>query len=120
MEAASVFIVLFGGGGGLAVWYYYLLARHKERMLLIEKGADAKLFKSEPRTQPYFIVILLGIIFICIGLSIGFGYLLSAYLYSIEVINYHANPMPYFFVSFLMLGIGFILSFFLHKRLLSK
>ena len=116
MEAASVFIVLFGGS--LAVWYYYLLARHKERILLIEKGADPKLFKSEPRKEPYFIVMLLGILFICIGLSIGMGFLFSNYLADSGAIRHRDNPVPYFFMSFLMIGVGFIVSFFLHKKLM--
>jgi len=44
MEAAIVFIALFAAGFGVV--YLFLTTRNKERMALIEKGADASLFNT--------------------------------------------------------------------------
>jgi hypothetical protein len=115
MEAASIFIVLFAGIFG--VLYYYLLSRHKERILLIEKGADAKLFKTEPRKGSYFFAMLVGVLLICLSLGFVFGTMFERYLIDIEIIGRGSTPLPYFIMIFLMLGTGFIVSFFLHKKM---
>jgi hypothetical protein len=43
----SMFLMIF------AIVYVYFTTRNKERMALIEKGADPKLFKSEPKVSNY-------------------------------------------------------------------
>lgn len=116
MEAAFVFIALFAGLFGII--YYYLLSRHRERMSLIENGADAKLFQAEPRKKPYFFAMLVGVSFICLSLGIGLGFLVDNWLREIGTLSRHGDfPGAYFFMIFLMLGIGFIVSYFLHKKL---
>ena len=116
MEAASVFVVLFAGIFG--VLYYYLLSRHKERILLIEKGADAKLFKTGPKKGSYFFAMLIGILLICLSLGFVFGAIFERYLIDIDIIGHSGTPLPYFMMIFMMLGIGFIVSFFLHKKMI--
>jgi hypothetical protein len=44
MEAAITFIALFAAAFGS--WYIFITNRNKERMALIEKGADASLFNT--------------------------------------------------------------------------
>jgi hypothetical protein len=44
METAIVFIALFAAVFG--IMYLYYTTRHKERLALIEKGADASLFNT--------------------------------------------------------------------------
>jgi hypothetical protein len=108
MEVAVVFLVLFAGIFG--VLYYYLLSRHKERILLIEKGADAKLFKTEPKKGSYFFAMLIGILLICLSLGFVFGALLERYFMDDE--------LSYIVMILLMLGLGFVVSFFLHKKMI--
>jgi len=115
MEAAFVFIVLLIGLFG--VLFFYLLGRHRERMSLIENGADAKLFKTEARKKPYFFSMLLGILFICLALGIGIGYWIDISTYTRVIGN---NPVPYFVSIFFFLGVGFITAYLIHKRELLK
>lgn len=115
MEAAVVFIVLFVGIFG--VLYYYLLSRHKERILLIEKDADPKLFQAVPKKASYFFTMLIGILFICLASGFGLGIWFSHFLIDAEIIHHIDEPIPYFIMIFLMLGVGFVVSFFLHKKL---
>lgn len=117
MEAAFVFIAIFAGAFGII--YYFLQSRHRERMALIEKGADAKLFQTEPRKRNYFFAMLLGVLFVCISLGIAFGFAIDEWMFSYG--RYRGdNPGPYFMMIFLFIGIGFITSYFLHKRLNNK
>lgn len=108
MEAAVVFLVLFAGIFG--VLYYYLLSRHKERILLIEKGADAKLFKTEPKKGSYFFAMMIGILLICLSLGFTFGALLER--------HFMDDELSYIVMILLMLGLGFVVSFFLHKKMI--
>ena len=110
---AFFFITLFALFFGLI--YYYLLTRHKERMSLIEHGADAKLFQAGPQKKSYFYSMMIGVVFICLALGIGVGALLDEYMFNDF---YHDdNPAPYFVSIFFFIGAGFISSFFLSKKL---
>ena len=114
MEAAFVFIALFTGVFG--VIYYHLYSRHRERMSLIEHGADAKLFQNGSKRRPYFFAMLLGILFVCLAAGIGVGYAID-----MNMVRYRGeNPVPYFISISLFLGLGFIVSYFIHKRELMK
>ncbi|WP_323755731.1 DUF6249 domain-containing protein [Roseivirga sp.] len=104
--------------------FFHLLTRHRERGMLIEKGADASLFQTEPKKRNLFFTIILGSLLICLSLGIGLGYLLENLLISMidpdpNFNGYRSNNQPgaYFFTIFLMLGVGFITSFFLHRKL---
>lgn len=103
---------------GLA--FFFMLTRHRERTQMIEKGADASLFQSEPRKRNYFIAMLIGIVFICLSLGVGFGFALENVLITSGWIKYGGHPGPYFFSIFMMIGVGFILAFFLHKKMINK
>ena len=56
----------------LLAWYFYLQARNKERMALIEKGADVSEIYSKQEVTFRFPWLKLGIIItgICIGVSL--------------------------------------------------
>ncbi len=110
---AFFFITLFALFFGLI--YYYLLTRHKERLMLIEHGADAKLFQASPQNRSYFFSMMIGVVFICIALGIGAGALLDEFVF-VDYFNEH-NPTPYFISIFFFIGAGFISSFFLSKKL---
>ncbi|WP_339609345.1 DUF6249 domain-containing protein [uncultured Roseivirga sp.] len=120
----GLFMVIFWLGiAGLI--FFSLLTRHRERTMLIEKGADASLFQTEPKKRNLFFTIILGCLLVCLSLGIGLGYLLDNLLSNMSESNiqfdrYRSNDHPgaYFFTIFLMLGVGFISSFFLHKKLI--
>ena len=117
MEAVVVFIVMFTGL--FAIIYYYLQTRHKERISLIESGADAKLFQTEPKKRNYFFAMLLGILFVSLGLGIGVGYGIDVGLMR-KSWHHGENPVPYFISIFIFLGAGFITAFFLHRKMTDK
>lgn len=65
-----VFATFFG------MFYVYFTTRNKERLALIEKGADAKLFKSG-KTSYGVAAIYLGLLAIAIGIGVLPGNLLE-------------------------------------------
>ena len=95
------------------VVYHYLQTRHKERMSLIENGAEAKLFQTEPKKANYFLAMMAGIVFICLAFGIGFGSLMDEY----RVFGRTNDESVYFVSIFFFIGTGFISSFFLHRKL---
>jgi len=118
-----LFIILLLSIAGLI--FFSLLTRHRERTMLIEKGADASLFQAEPKKRNLFFTIILGCLLVCLSLGIGLGYVLESLLISMiepdpNFNGYRSNdqPLAYFFTIFLMLGVGFIASFFLHRKLI--
>lgn len=115
LVAALFFVFSIGGTVGLVYYHYH--TRHKERVLLIEKGADAKLFQTEPRKRNYFFSVVIGILFICLSLGILLGFIFSNMAHDWGWIRHNDNPMPYFVGIFLMIGVGFLLSFFASKKL---
>jgi F0F1-type ATP synthase assembly protein I len=52
-----------------------------------------------------------------LALGIIFGVMSEKYLIDNEFIRYRSSPLPYFIMIFLMLGVGFVVSFFLHKKM---
>ncbi|MFY0593374.1 DUF6249 domain-containing protein [Roseivirga sp.] len=101
--------------------FFWLLTRHRERTQLIEKGADASLFQSNPRKKSYFFSMLLGILFICLALGIGLGFIVEDALQDSGAFGRNnSSPGPYFFSIFLMLGIGFIAAFFMNQKFINK
>lgn len=115
LVTALFFVFSIGGTVGLVYYYYH--TRHKERMMLIEKGADAKLFQTEPKKKNYFFTIVLGIVFISIGTGIILGFALSSLVHEWGWSRHSGEPLPYFVSIFLTIGAGFIASFFASKKL---
>ncbi len=61
-----MFGVIFG------VIYLFISSRHKERLALIEKGADASIFYSNKKTaSPIWKVLILNFSMILFGIGIG-------------------------------------------------
>ncbi len=103
LDLTPVFVlaVIFGS----IVMLVYLNIRKKERMKLIEKGADASIFATKPETAPS----LKWGIFLC-GLAIGllFGYALENLGAPTEV--------AYFSMIFLFGGLGLIVYYVIEQR----
>ena len=68
MEDVLVPLIVFGTL--FAILYVYFTTRNKERLALIEKGADASLFKSGPSKNTFGIVVL-NIALLAIGIGVG-------------------------------------------------
>ena len=106
----SLFIVTFG------IFYLHYTTRNKERLALIEKGADATIFgKYQSReAPPVWKVLILNLGLLMIG--IGVGILLAAALVSnLDLEEEIAYPAT----LFLMGGISLVVGFFLTKKLIN-
>ena len=85
----------------------HLLVRRKERMALIDKGADASLLVTKPNFNYYALKISL----LCIGVAIGV--IIGATLVETTTLN---DEAAYFSMIFLFGGIGLVVSHFLEKK----
>jgi len=108
MEAAIVFISLFATIFGIS--YYFFYTRNKERLALIEAGADASLFQA-PKVQRkrhpvYAIALVIGMMAIGIGLGIVFAVILDN---ALDMKN--NNEVLYVSGIFIFGGIGLVSSF---------
>jgi len=102
-----IFGVIFG------IFYLYISARNRERLALIEKGADASIFYSkDKRVTPIWKIIVLNLALLLMG--IGAGIFIAGIL--TEVLGMKdeiAEPGTIFFMA----GLGLFLAFSLMKRL---
>ncbi len=104
-------LVIFG------VFYLFISSRHKERIALIEKGADASIFYSSTKVNSERITPLWKIFIINIALlfmAIGLGIFLASFLhYSLGVDDDVAFPGTIFLLS----GCGLFIGFTMTKKL---
>lgn len=88
----------------LAIAYYYFTTRNKERMALIEAGANPDMFNS---SEKYYILFVIGTVAVGISLGIMLGYILSD---SLRVEN---RSIIYLASMLLCGGLSVLLSFFI-------
>ena len=112
MEAVLTFIALFVVIFGIA--YLKYSTRNKERLALIEKGADASIFFSEKKKQttPIWKIIILNLALLLMG--IGLGIFIGSLLYYNLGIE---EGVAYSGTIFLMAGIGLFVGFNMTKNL---
>ena len=105
MEIA-IMAILFGSIFG--VFYLYFTTRNKERLALIEKGADASIFNIGKRhAAPAWKVIVINLAFLFIG--IGLGVFLASLLDNYTTLDSDAvYPALIFFTAGLGLYVGFM------------
>ena len=104
---AIIFGVLFG------IFYLFISARNKERLALIEKGADASIFYStKKRATPMWKVIVVNIALLLMG--IGLGIFLAGILHQVLGVD---EDIAYPGTIFLMAGAGLFSGFYLTKKL---
>lgn len=104
--------IIFGTIFG--VFYLYFSTRNKERLALIEKGADASIFVrgKKEHTAPIWKVLILNLALLLMG--IGAGIVLGGLLWkNFNVTNDIAMPGS----IFLMAGTGLLIGFFLTKKI---
>ncbi|MEL6812264.1 MAG: DUF6249 domain-containing protein [Bacteroidota bacterium] len=103
-------LVLFGVIFG--IFYLFISARNKERLALIEKGAEASIFYSEKRrATPMWKVIIINFALLLMG--IGIGIFIAAVLHEMGVDEDVAYPGTIFFMS----GVGLLSGFYITKKL---
>lgn len=113
IKMEKVFIPLIVFGTLFAILYVYFTTRNKERLALIEKGADASLFKTGPG-KGIFSKVVLNIAFLAIG--IGVGVLLGSLLEMSGMEEDVAFPSMIFICG----GIGLVTGYFVTKKIKDK
>ncbi|WP_288954769.1 DUF6249 domain-containing protein [uncultured Polaribacter sp.] len=111
MEIA-VLAIIFGSIFG--VFYLFFSTRNKERLALIEKGADASIFiKGQPKNAaPFWKVLILNLSVLLMG--IGIGVFLALILDTYSGLD---SDAVYPAMIFLMAGVGLFVGFNLTKKL---
>lgn len=129
MEPVIVFIAFFATTFGII--YFYLITRNKERLALIEAGADASLFKTAANNKNwgYSIILVLGLLAMGIGLGTFVAYLVEQQMVlqqmalkragDIEFVRAHF-PQLYIMAIFFFGGLGLISSFFIIRNMIRK
>ncbi len=111
MEALIVFIIF---GSIFAVAYLYFSTRNKERLALIEKGADASIFVKGKRehTAPIWKVLILNLALVAMG--VGLGIFLAALFDNYSTLE---SDAIYPAIIFFMAGVGLFIGFNMTKNL---
>ncbi|MFT4848756.1 MAG: hypothetical protein ACI83B_001291 [Sediminicola sp.] len=112
MQSELIIIPIFFGVI-FGIYYLFITARNKERLALIDKGADATIFYGKNRrVTPMWkvIVINLALLMMGIGMGIFIAALLSQALNLDEDVAYPGT-------IFLMAGIGLFSGFYFTKKL---
>lgn len=103
--------IIFGAIFG--VFYLYFSTRNKERLALIEKGADASIFlKGKGHTAPIWKVLILNLALLLMGIGIG--------VFIASIIDHYTTldeEAIYPGTIFLLAGIGLFLGFKMTKDL---
>lgn len=107
-----VFIVLFLVVFGIA--YLYFSTRNKERLALIEKGAEASIFVKGKRegAAPFWQIFILNFALLLMGIGLAI-FIASLMVNAMAVDEEVAYPGS----IFLMAGLGLYLGFTLTKKL---
>ncbi|NNM22503.1 MAG: hypothetical protein HKO54_03020 [Flavobacteriaceae bacterium] len=113
MGAAEVLIPAVFFGTVFGIFYLYISARNKERLALIDKGADASIFYGKDRkVTPVWKVIVINLALLLMG--IGVGIFIAAILnYNLGVDEEVAYPGTIFFMA----GLGLFLGYYFTKKL---
>ncbi|MFA5329912.1 MAG: DUF6249 domain-containing protein [Prolixibacteraceae bacterium] len=102
----AFFALVFGS------WYIYITSRNKERLALIEKGADPELFKTKADANSGYRTFKAGLFLIGIALGIVAAYFLTE--------GGMEEEPAYFSMIFLFGGIGLVTSFLLQKKFIKE
>ncbi|HSF52686.1 MAG TPA: DUF6249 domain-containing protein [Algoriphagus sp.] len=98
-----IFSAIFG------MTYVYLTTRNKERLALIEKGADASMFNTGKKRGMGSIILNLALL----AIGIGLGVLVGAGLNQGGMDDDVAFPASIFIFG----GLGLVASFFINRKL---
>lgn len=110
--ASDILITLIVFSSIFGIVFVFLSTRNKERLALIEKGADAKLFNSGKKLSSGELILNLALL----AIGIGVGVLVGAMLGQGGMEEDVAFPASIFIFG----GIGLVASFFLNRKLSQK
>lgn len=104
----SMFLVVFG------IFYLYFTTRNKERLALIEKGADASIFVKGKRegAAPFWKILILNFALLLMG--IGLAIFIASILVNAMGLD---EEVAFPGTIFLMAGIGLYVGFTMTKKL---
>lgn len=103
--------VIFGAIFG--VFYLYFSTRNKERLALIEKGADASIFvRGRTHNAPIWKVFILNLALLLMG--VGLGIFIASILESMTTLD--KGPL-YTGSIFIMAGLGLFVGFNMTKNM---
>ena len=109
MEAILIPLIVFGSFFG--IMYVFFTTRNKERLALIEKGADASLFNTGQKSgRGGFLTLSLNLGILAIG--IGVGVLLGELLHMGGMDGDVSFPAAIFVCG----GIGLVTAYFLTRK----
>lgn len=112
MEAAITFIALFAAV--FAIYYVHVTTRNKERMALIEKGADASLFntgKEGSKVSFSFAKFTLKVGMLFMGIAVGI--LAGALMESLTVME---EEICYLSMIFFFGGLSLVLFYIIDRK----
>lgn len=106
-EGILIPLIIFSAIFGVA--YVYLTTRNKERLALIERGADASLFNSGKKRSMGSIILNLALL----AIGIGVGVLVGAGLEQGGMDGDVSFPASIFIFG----GLGLVVSYFVNRKL---
>jgi predicted MFS family arabinose efflux permease len=101
-----VSIAAFGGIFGIA--YVFLMTRHRERMAMLEKGADPSMFNAQRNSSSQ--TLKFGML--CVGIAVGI--LIGNLLYRNDWLD---ESVAYLSMIFLFGGNSLILNFVIDRKI---
>jgi len=105
LMTVSLFATVFG------IVYFLLSYRNKERIALIESGADADLFYAKKKKRTNVFMLSLGLVSIGLAIGIFLGFIFERVMINIENADKYADyPQGYFAMIFLFVGLALIVS----------
>jgi len=111
MNAADVLIPIAFFALVFGLFYLYLTTRHKQRLALIEKGADASIFgmasANNGKSGKYW-TIRIGLFFVGIGLGVLMGNVLA----NVGLLE----PVAYISMIFIFGGLGLLLFYIIFRK----
>ncbi len=113
-SSVAIFVLIIIFGSIFGIFYLFFSTRNKERLALIEKGVEARIFMKgrENNPAPFWKVFVLNVAVLAMG--IGLGIILAMIIESTLNINEDAL---YAGLIFLMAGAGLFVGFTLTKQL---
>ncbi|WP_318345849.1 DUF6249 domain-containing protein [Flagellimonas baculiformis] len=111
---SEVIIIPIIFGVIFAIAYLYFSTRNKERLALIEKGADASIFVKGRRegAAPFWKIVILNISLLLIGIGLAI-FVASFLVYNLGMNDEVAYPGTIFTLA----GVGLLVGFTMTKRL---
>lgn len=105
--------IIFGSIFG--VFYLFISSRNKERLALIEKGADASIFNVGKRAGSSWKVIIINLAFLLMG--IGLGVFIATLLDSYTNLE---SDAVYPALIFFMAGVGLFIGYTQTKKAINE